>query len=167
MRTEHSVMSYRGSSNLRERLGQLKPAETVIVGIGNTLKGDDGAGPRVSQILMGKINAEVIDAGSAPENYIDKIVRLSPKTLIIIDAIDFGKIPGTIRVFGTQDLKQFIFSTHCLSPHMFVRAITSQIDVKIFFIGIQPAHLQFGRCLSRQVAEAIASLADDIKLAFS
>jgi len=147
-------------------LGKLNPAETVIVGIGNVLKGDDGAGPGVCSILKGKIIAEVFDAGTSPENYIGRIVRMSPKKLLIIDAIDFGKLPGTIKVFKTQDLKQFTLSTHCLSLHLFVQAITSEIDTEVFFIGIQPAHLHLGRDLSKQVAGAVAALANEIKRNF-
>jgi hydrogenase 3 maturation protease len=156
---------HRTIQNLLGQLGELNPAETVIVGIGNVLKGDDGAGPKVCSILKDKITAEVIDVGTTLENYIGRIVRMSPKKLLIIDAIDFGKLPGAIRVFRTQDLKQLAFSTHCLSPHLFVQNITSQIDAEIFFIGIQPAHLQLGRGLSRQIADAIAALADEIKSA--
>ena len=92
-------MSDKRSSNLREQLGDLKPAETVIVGIGNTLKGDDGAGPQVCSILKGNISAEIIDAETAPENFVAKIIQMSPKKLLIIDAIDFGKPPGTIKIF--------------------------------------------------------------------
>ncbi|MBN2019167.1 MAG: hydrogenase 3 maturation endopeptidase HyCI [Sedimentisphaerales bacterium] len=159
--------SRRAARNFQVRLGKLNPAETVIVGIGNVLKGDDGAGPRVCQILKDEISTEVIDAGSTPENYIAKIVQMLPKKLLIIDAIDFGSPPGTVRIFDIQDLDKFSFSTHCLSPHLFVEVIQSEIDADVIFIGIQPAHLQFGCGLSKQVAGASAALADEIKLAIS
>ena len=164
-RSRSGKRSTQASRSLLRQLGKLNPAETVVVGIGNILKGDDGAGPRICSILKGKIAAEVIDVGTTPENYIGRIVGMSPKKLLIIDAIDFGKLPGTIRVFRTQDLKQFTFSTHCLSPHLFVRNITSQIDVEIFFIGVQPVQLNLCRGLSKQVSAAIAALADEIKSA--
>ena len=152
--------------NLLVQLGKLNPAETVIVGIGNALKGDDGAGPRICQILKDKIDAEVIDAGSTPENYIAKIVQMSPKKLLLIDAIDFCAPPGTTRIFSAKDLQQFTLSTHCLSMHLFVQAITSEIDTEVFFIGIQPAHLHLGRDLSKQVAGAVVTLANEIKRNF-
>lgn len=156
----------RASRNLLGQLGKLNPAETVIVGIGNALKSDDGAGPKVCSILKGKIASEVIDAGTTPENYIGRLVRMSPKKLLIIDAIDFGSPPGTLKIFSAQDLQQFTLSTHCLSPHLFVQAITSEIDTEVFFIGIQPAHLQLGRGLSKQVSVAVAALVNEIKRNF-
>jgi hydrogenase 3 maturation protease len=160
-------MSDTRPSNVHERLGKLNPAETVIVGIGNALRGDDGAGPRVCQILKGTIDAEVIDAGTTPENYIAKIVKMSPKKLLIIDAIDFGTSPGTVKIFDIQDLGKFSLSTHCLSPHLFVEVIQSEINVEVIFIGIQPANVQTSIGLSRSVAGAIIALADEIKSAFS
>jgi len=156
----------RTALNLLGRLGKLNPAETVIVGIGNTLKGDDGAGPEVCRVLKGKVAAYIIDAGTTPENFIGKIVRMSPKKLLIIDAIDFGVSSGTLKIFDIQDLGKFSFSTHCLSPHLFVEAIRSEIDAEVIFIGIQPAHLQLGRKLSKQVACAVAALANEIKRNF-
>ncbi len=158
--------STKSSLNLLKQLGKLNPSETVIIGIGNTLKGDDGAGPRVCQILKGKIDAEVIDAGSTPENYIAKIVQMSPKKLLIIDAIDFGMPPGKVKIFDIQDLGKFSFSTHCLSPHLFVQSIQSEINAEVIFIGIQPAHFHLGRDLSKQVAGAVAALANEIRRNF-
>jgi hydrogenase 3 maturation protease len=167
MRAEHSVMSEKSSNralkNLSEQLRKLIPAKTVIVGIGNTLKGDDGAGPKLCDILRDKIAAEIIDAGSTPENYIARIVKMSPEKLLIIDAVDFGAAPGTIKIFDIKDLSRFLFSTHSLSPHLFIETIQSEIEVEVIFIGIQPANLQLGQGLSKQVSDAIAVLADKVK----
>jgi hydrogenase 3 maturation protease len=171
MRAEHSVMSGKCSNralkNLSEQLGKLNPAKTVIVGIGNTLKGDDGAGPHLCDILRGKIAAEIIDVGSTPENYIARIVKMSPEKLLIVDAVDFGATPGTVRIFDIKDLGRFLFSTHSLSPHLFVEAIWSEINVDVIFIGIQPAWLHLGRDLSKQVYDTIAVLADKVTSALT
>jgi hydrogenase 3 maturation protease len=159
--------SNRALNKLSRQLGKLDPSKTVIVGIGNTLKGDDGAGPHLCDVLRDKIDAEVIDAGTMPENYIARIVKMSPEKLLIIDTADFGLPPGTLKIFRTQDLKQFTLSTHCLSPHLFIETIRSEIDVEVIFIGIQPANLKLGQGLSKQVSDAIAVLADEIELALT
>jgi hydrogenase 3 maturation protease len=146
--------------NLLGQLGPLNPAETVVVGIGNVLKGDDGAGPKVCGVLNDKVTAEVIDAGTAPENYIGKIVQLAPKKMLIIDAIDFGELPGTVKLFNENDLEKFTLSTH-----LFIQTVTSEIETKVFFIGIQPMHLELGQDLSKQVADAVSTLTEGIKSA--
>ncbi len=144
-----------------EQLSRLVAAETVILTIGNTLKGDDGAGPAVYQRLgTTKICAELIDAGTVPENYIQAIVKKSPHNLIIIDAADFGGSAGDIRIFRTEQLDSVAASTHTLSPHLFIEMIRAQIEVAVCFIGIQPGQTGLGEGLSGPVEEAVAGLAD-------
>ena len=140
---------------LSEQLNKLRNSSTVIVGIGNTLKGDDGAGPLVCEQLRGRVCAEVIDAGTVPENYIQKIIKKAPQNLLIIDAIDFGAPAGAINIFKPEQLGSFVLSTHTLSPRLFVDMICGSIQVDVYFVGIQPAQMQLGQPLSEQVNEAI------------
>ncbi len=143
---------------LFEQLNKLRGSKTIVLGIGNTLKGDDGAGPLVCQQLTGKTSAELIDTGTVPENYIQPIIKKGPQSLLIIDAIDFGASPGSINIFKPEQLNSSVFSTHTLSPRLFVDMITQAIDVDVYFIGIQPAQTQLGQSVSAQVNQAIQSL---------
>jgi len=139
---------------LSEQLKPLAGSKAVILGIGNELKGDDAVGPLICRQLLGKTCAEVIDAGTVPENYIQKIVSVNPETLIVLDAIDFGASPGTIRLFQPKQLNSIVISTHTLSPRLFVELITGQIDPDVLFIGIQPAQVKLGEPLSDQIRQA-------------
>ena len=148
---------------LFEQLSELAGAETVIVTIGNTLRGDDGAGPSVfHRLVRANVSAELIDAGTVPENYIQPIVRNAPHNLIIIDAVDFGAPAGTVRLFKTEQLGSFAWSTHTLSPHLFLDMVRSQLDVEVFFVGIQPERARLGQPLSPAVAEAVRQLCDTL-----
>ncbi len=145
---------------LLEKLNKLRGSKTVIVGIGNTLKGDDGAGPLVCQQLrQAKICAELIDAGTVPENYIQRIIKKTPQNLLIIDAIDFSASPGTISIFKPEQLNSFVFSTHVLSPRLFAEMVNRNIKVDVYFVGIQPAHTRLGDSMSLQVCQAARQLA--------
>lgn len=144
---------------LFEKLNKLRDKTTVIVGIGNTLKGDDGAGPLICEQLRGKICAEVIDAGTVPENYIQTIINKAPQNLLIIDAIDFGAPAGTIKIFKPEQLDSFVLSTHTLSPRLFVDLVCKEIRVDVYFIGLQPAQMQLGQPQSEHVKESIQRLA--------
>ena len=144
---------------LFEKLNKLRNSSTVIVGIGNTLKGDDGAGPLVCEQLRGKVCAEVIDAGTVPENYIQKIIKKAPQNLLVIDAIDFGATAGTINLFKPEQLDSFVLSTHTLSPRLFVDLVCKEIRVDVYFVGIQPAQMRLGQPQSEHVKEAIQRLA--------
>jgi len=144
---------------LFDQLNKLRSSKTLIIGIGNTLKGDDGAGPLLCQQLQqAKVSAELIDAGSVPENYIQPIVKKAPQNLLIIDAIDFKAPPGSISIFKTDQLSSLVISTHTLSPHLFIDMIRRQINVEVFFIGIQPAQTTLGQSLSPPVTKALQHL---------
>lgn len=145
-------------SQLLEQLNKLRGSKAVILGVGNTLKGDDGAGPIVCERLTGKVAAEVIDTGTAPENYVGPVVRKAPQNLIVIDAIDFGARPGTLSVFGLDQLDSFVFSTHTLSPRVFADLIRQQVDTDVLFVGIQPEHTQLGKPISVPVEKAVQQL---------
>lgn len=140
---------------LFEKLNQLRDSATVIIGIGNTLKGDDGAGPLVCEQLSGKVCAELIDTGTVPENYIQTIIKKAPQNLLIIDAIDFGASAGTINIFKPEQLNSLVLSTHTLSPRLFVDMVCREIKVDVYFVGIQPAQIQLGQPQSAQVSQAI------------
>jgi len=143
----------------REQLNKFCGSRTLVLGIGNILKGDDGAGPQLCNQLVGRISLEVIDAGTVPENYVGPIVKKAPRSLLIIDAIDFEAQPGTIRFLSPEVLSGLSGSTHSPSPQLFVDLVRKDIPVDVHFIGIQPAQTEIGRPLSPKVDEAVKLLA--------
>jgi hydrogenase 3 maturation protease len=144
---------------LFEQLNHLRDSRTIILGIGSSLKSDDGVGPFVcKQLQHYKINAEIIDAGTVPENYIQVIVKKAPAVLLVIDAIDFGAEAGAIEVFKPEQLSSYAISTHTLSPRLFVDMLSQQIKVEVYFIGIQPAQTHLGQSLSPQVKKSVQRL---------
>ena len=157
-----------GQSNLVGRLSELSGSKTLILGIGNLLRGDDGAGPAVcSKLVQKKISAEIIDAGTVPENFIQPIVKKRPDNLLIIDAVDFGAKPGQIRLFELEELSSLVISTHTLSPRIFVDMIRQQIDIKVIFIGIQPGHKQLAQEMSEDVTGAVCELSTLVAKVFA
>ncbi|MFC1568180.1 hydrogenase maturation peptidase HycI [Candidatus Margulisiibacteriota bacterium] len=138
--------------------------KVLVLGIGNTLKQDDGAGPYFvrnfkPQTSKSKHNIELIDAGSAPENFTGQIKRIKPDTLVIVDAVEFGAKPGSIRVMGEGDLRSQSLSTHNVSLKTFVDFLRADLpDLKVHVIGIQPKQADFGEGLSPEVEKAVAEL---------
>jgi hydrogenase maturation protease len=162
--------------SLLQQLNNLRDSATVIVGIGNILKADDGAGPLVcEQLKRGKVCAELIDAGTVPENYIQPIIKKAPKNLLVIDAIDFGAPPGTIKIFKPEQLNSHVISTHTLSPRLFVDMVCQNIkrapalreSLDVYFVGIQPAQVQLGQSISPQVSQAIQQLSQVLTEVFA
>jgi len=143
-----------------EHLNKLRSSRTLIVGVGNSLKGDDGAGPLVCRRIGGKTSAEIIDAATVPENYIQTIIKKAPENLLVIDAMDFAAPAGTIRIFKPDQISSLVISTHTLSPELFIKMIRRDIEVGVYFIGIQPAQIQLGQQLSKEVNQAVQQLVD-------
>lgn len=151
-----------------EQLGKLRGSSTIIVCIGNILKGDDAVGPLVcEQLHRLKISAHLIDAGTVPENYIQPIIKKAPRSLLLVDAIDFGAEPGTINLFEAEQLNSLAITTHTLSPRLFLDMIRQSIELNVYCIGIQPAQTQLGQPVSAQVGQAIQLLCDMLRKIFT
>jgi len=139
------------SGEIIEQLRRLGGGRTLIVGVGNTLKGDDGVGPLICQAIEGKVCAEVVDTATVPENYIQQIVRKAPDGLLVVDAVDFASEAGAVRVFESEQLASVAWSTHTLSPRLFVEMVQGEIEIQVLFLGIQPGQCRFGQGLSEEV----------------
>jgi len=123
------------------------------------MRGDDAAGPCVIDRIAGRINAECFDAGTAPENYLEKIVKAGADTLVIVDAVTFGGEPGDVRLIEPGDLAAGGISTHALSLDMVSSYINARCNARVLLIGIQPRNAGMGEPLSAGVAGAVESVA--------
>ena len=80
----------------------------VLLCVGNSMMGDDGAGPLLAQMCAENPqgNWRVIDGGSAPENDVVAIRELRPTRLLIVDATDMGLNPGEMRIVDPDDIAE-------------------------------------------------------------
>ena len=152
--------------HLLESLARWQDSRVVILGVGNTLKGDDAAGPLVCERLSGRVSATVIDAGAVPENYIGPVLEALPDVLFVVDAVDFGGRPGQIRVCMPEEIRGFAFSTHALSLHLSIDLIRRERKLEVYLIGIQAGRTKLGDCLSPAMQEAVEALADTLTQLF-
>jgi len=148
------------SGEVVEQLEKLRHRRMLIVGVGNTLKGDDGVGPLVCQKLEGKVRSGVLDAGTVPENYIQQIVSKAPEGLLVVDAMYFVAKPGAVMVFQPEQLGSMAWSTHTMSPRFFVEMVRGAIEVETLFLGIQPKQCRFREGLSAEIEAAAGSVAE-------
>jgi hydrogenase 3 maturation protease len=144
--------------SLKAELQSRLAGRAALVGVGNTMKGDDGAGPRLVQRLKGAVHAVLFDAGTTPENQLGPIVRAAPRTVLIIDALHFGGLPGSIRIFNPKDLGSVAFTTHSMNLEFFVRYLKKHGIADVVFLGIQPAAVNFSETVSLPVQKALDDL---------
>lgn len=148
------------AADIRTELSRRLKGNVLLIGIGNTLRGDDGAGPALIESLEGKVNAVLLNAGEVPESYIGRILDAQPETIAVIDAADFGAAPGDLAVLEAEDIAGRSISTHRMTLGLFFRFIKRYSRAEVFALGIQPAHIGFGEPMSPEVAASVNALAE-------
>ncbi|HPO13379.1 MAG TPA: hydrogenase maturation protease [Candidatus Hydrogenedentes bacterium] len=142
----------------REQFASLLTGKVVFIGVGNTLRGDDAAGPALVAALSGKIPAVCLEAGTTPENYIGVVLRETPDVVVIVDVVHTGQPPGSCDLLNGDEIGDTGLSTHMLSPRLFIDCLKQETPVAIYLLAIQPEHLTFGAEMSLAVREALAQL---------
>ena len=137
---------------------RLLKGRVVIVGIGHPLRGDDALGPCLVKRLEGQIDALCIDAASAPENYLGKIIKASPDVVLFIDAVDFSREPGYYQILEQEEILKTGLTTHDLSPRMLIEYLTKETQARIYLLGVQPKDLGLGQEISPVVQKALSEL---------
>jgi hydrogenase 3 maturation protease len=144
--------------SLKKQLQKIIKGKTVLVGLGNPLKADDGIGTLLVQNLREKVTAELIDAGTTPENYLGPIARMKPETVIIIDALHFDEKPGTVKLFSETDFLTLSYSTHAMNADFFINYLKSEGIGTIVFMGVQPKKISLGDEMSPELEKTLADL---------
>ena len=135
-----------------------------MVGVGNRLKADDGAGPLVIDRLRDTTPAVCLDAGTAPENVAEKIARLRPAVVLFADALDFGGRPGDWRLVAAEALAaEPALSTHAGGLALVCEYLRVRAGAELFVLGIQPGTLALGEPMSAAVRRAVEMLAERLR----
>jgi len=137
--------------------------KVVIVGIGNPLRGDDNFGPAIIEKLKGNTKAVCIDAGTAPENYTGKIIKENPDTILIVDAVHLDLSPGEYDILKPSEIVKSGFTTHDISPRMFLEYLEKETNANIYFLGVQPENVSFGNEMSENVKKTLKEITVLIK----
>jgi hydrogenase 3 maturation protease len=144
---------------LEDQLRSLLAGTVCIVGVGNRMRGDDAAGSLLAERIAGRIAAAVIDAGSAPENYLEKIARGKPGTVLVIDAVDFSGSPGEVRLLEAGAIGSGGLSTHAPSLRLAADYLTQRCGAQVWVAAIQPASVAMGAGMDASVSAAVDRLA--------
>ena len=148
---------------VKEDFVQFLKGRVIFVGIGNSLRGDDGFGPALINELQGQIKAVCLDAGPAPENYTGKIIKESPDTIVLVDAVHLDLPPGECAFLCKSDILKTGFTTHDLSPTMLIQYLESQTQADIYLLGMQPKTMSLGAPMSDIVSNSIKRISEMIK----
>ena len=142
----------------------MKTSTTLILGIGNTLLSDEGAGIHVLHKLQSDFpdlqDAVFIDGGTL--SFTLAAYLQDCRNVIVLDAAEFKAPPGTVRVLVGAEMDKFLGAAR-RSPHevglldLFdIARLTESLPVNRALIGIQPKSIEWGMFPTPPVEAALA-----------
>jgi hydrogenase maturation protease len=139
----------------------------LVLGIGNILMRDEGVGVHVARYVAraaddGEIalppNTRVVDGGTLGLDLLPMVT--DARSIVFIDAVDSGTIPGHVAVWQGGDLERG-FGNH-LSSHEIGAAdllalgrLTGELPTRVALVGVQPGAIEVGLQMTPGVEMAV------------
>ncbi len=143
--------------------------ETLVIGIGNPLQGDDGLGACAVQMLANEVlpaGVQIEELGTPGWGLVNFLQGW--QRVILIDAVCMGEEPGTWRRLEKDDI-QLVASDQVSSLHepglaesLSLAQTLGLLPDEIVLYGVEPACIQPGGELSPAVRQAVTPLVKQI-----
>jgi hydrogenase maturation protease len=147
---------------------QPAPAHVVVLGIGNLLWADEGFGVRCVEALHQRqafpSSVQLVDGGTQGLYLLEFVCSASH--VLVLDCIDFGLEPGTLRTFRDGEVP--VWSDTKMSLHqatfqelLSLARLRDRFPQRITLIGVQPAVMDdlggsLSHCVRARMDEAVA-----------
>jgi hydrogenase maturation protease len=139
----------------------------AVLGLGNLLYQDEGFGIHALRALemsfLGEAEVEFVDGGVLGMNLLPLVEECSH--LLVLDAVDAGKKPGTILELRGEHIPQFASAS--LSEHQVgfqevlgLARFRGNLPPNLHLIGVQPENMSSGISLSQAVSTALPEIVD-------
>ncbi len=137
----------------------------VVLGVGNTIRADEGIGVRVVEALEREYalpeGVAAIDAGTSSMEMLDDLSDLD--FLLVIDAVNDGKPPGSLIRLVDADVP--VFFRRNLSPHgiglsdvLAALELLGKSPRETVILGLQPVSMELSLELTPQAAACVPLL---------
>jgi len=144
--------------------GSEAPAPIVVLGIGNLLWADEGFGVRCVEALQARYtfapHVRLVDGGTQGLYLLPQLEAGS--RLVILDAIDYGLAPGTLKQVEDAEVPRFLGAKK-MSLHqtgfqevLALAQLTGRYPERVLLVGCQPEELEdYGGSLRPSVKAAL------------
>lgn len=142
---------------------------TLVLGLGNLFRGDDGVGPRIIEELIHRGVPEgvaVQDVGNAGLDLLN--ILEGWKRAVIVDTAEMGQEPGRFVRFTPDEVQLTQASTRVslhdagLSEVLALADALNRTLPELVIFGVQPAEFGWREGLSPAVEAAIPALTDAV-----
>jgi hydrogenase maturation protease len=138
----------------------VRAKRVLVAGVGNVLRGDDGFGPAVTE-LLGHLppGADVVETGIGGIALLQELMA-GCDGLVLIDAVDRGAPPGTVFAITPEIAEaEHVPDVHLANPAR-VLSMAKTMGVlpdRVLIVGCQPAEVDdLFQGLSAPVQRALA-----------
>ena len=147
---------------------RIDAGRVVVIGVGNEDRGDDGVGLVVARRLSVRApsHVRVVELGSEGSALLE--VWRDADTAMVIDAMQSGAAPGTVRRFEAQEhplpAALFHHSTHTLgvAQHIELARALRQLPKRLVVYAIEGRQYAMGRALTPAVARAAGCVVEQV-----
>jgi hydrogenase maturation protease len=139
------------------------PANLLVLGIGNTLLGDDGFGIRAMEHLRARSDppgASYVDGGTLSFSLLGHLEHAD--ALLVIDAAELEAAPGTVRAFEAESMDRFLSSSRRRSVHevglcdlLDMARLLGCLPPLRALVCVQPGNTGWSDSLSAPIADAL------------
>lgn len=136
---------------------------TLVIGIGNNLLTDDGAGIHVINRLSKRTlpeDVELLDGGTLGFTLLESIENAA--RLIVVDAAQLESEPGTVKVLKNAEMDEYLGTSKRASVHevnlldmMVAARFRGRLPADYALVGIQPATVDWGSEPTQVVDRAV------------
>jgi hydrogenase maturation protease len=139
----------------------------LVLGFGNVLLSDDGAGVKLIDRLrreLGPDAADFIDGGTLSFSLLPYLEATD--SMLVVDAADLNRVSGAVALFEGAAMDGFLTSTRRRSVHevglidlLDMARLQGCLPPRRALLCIQPCRIDWSETLSRSVAEALPEAA--------
>lgn len=96
-----------------------------------------------------------LDGGTAPESFTGEVKKLRPTHLLIVDAAQLRKEPGTVALLDAPEAGSTGFGTHALPLGVIAAYLSGETGCRVAIIAIQSKQAGVGQRMSEEVRKAV------------
>jgi len=144
----------------------LSDGRSLVIGLGNSLRGDDGIGPAVVSELRRGVSAGIDLIESAGNDLLELLATDPIERIVVVDAADLGQAPGCWRRLSPEELSAICDElAHGMglvhSLELLVALGLRPAPITIY--AVQPAAVGWGPGLSREARRGVRDVAAAIR----